>query len=89
MADGVVVFTAANGDELHTTYDYDPMSESNDIPIHFAGGTGRFVNASGDPVATYSVVPVFIPGCDPEVKFCFDLSVPWDWSATLTGAISY
>jgi|GEM_PF-2417357 len=87
--DGVLIVVAANGDELHGTYDYDPMSESNEIPIVFAGGTGRFSDAVGHVTATYAVVPVFIPNCDPEVEFCFDITVPWDWQATLTGTISY
>ena len=88
--DGVLTIVAANGDELHGTYDYDPMSESNDIPIVFDGGTGRFADASGYVVATYDIVPVFIPGCsDPNPFNCFDFTVPWDWWATLSGTISY
>jgi hypothetical protein len=89
--DGRLRLVATNGDELYGTYDYDPNSESNDIQITFNGGTGSFEDASGTVVATYEVIPQFIPECDPEPDpfSCFDFFVPWPWSATLTGTISY
>jgi hypothetical protein len=89
-ADGVLTIVAANGDELHGTYDYDLTSESNEIPILFDGGTGRFAAAAGHVTAAYYLVPVLIPGCnDPDPFNCLDFSVPWDWWATLSGTISY
>jgi hypothetical protein len=89
--DGRIRFVAANGDELYGTYDYDPNSESNDIPITLTGGTGSFVDASGAIVVTYDVIPQFIPECNPEPDPfpCFDFSVPWPWYGTMTGTISY
>jgi len=89
--DGRIRIVAANGDELYGTYDYDPNDESNEIPITLNGGTGAFADASGAIVATYEVVPQFIPGCDPEPDPfpCFDFSVPWPWTGTMTGTISY
>jgi hypothetical protein len=40
---------------------------------------------------TYKVVQQFKPGCNPVPNPfpCFDFSVPWPWSATLEGTISY
>jgi hypothetical protein len=89
--DGRLTLTAANGDELYGTYNYDPASESNDIPITFIGGTGLFADASGAALLTYEVVPQFIPGCnpDPDPFFCMDFSAHWPWAATMTGTISY
>ena len=91
LDDGRLKLVAANGDELYGTYDYDPNSESNDIQITLNGGTGSFEAASGTVIATYDVVPQFVPDCDPESDpfNCFNLTVPWEWSATLTGKISY
>ncbi len=89
--DGRMKLIAANGDELFGTYNYDPASASNVIPITLTGGTGLFVDASGSVAITYNVIPQFIPGCNPEPDPvpCFDYSVSWPWSATLTGRISY
>ncbi len=89
--DGRIRIIAANGDELFGTYNYDPSSESNDIPITLNGGTGAFAEATGAVVATYNVIPQFIPECnpDPDPFPCMDFSVPWPWSATLIGTISY
>jgi hypothetical protein len=91
VIDGIMKLIRTNGDELYGTYDYDPMSESNEFPITLNGGTGKFAEASGTVIATYDVVPQFIPGCDPDPDpfACMDFSVPWQWSATLTGTISY
>ena len=89
--DGRLTLIAANDDKLYGTYNYDPDSESNDIPVTLNGGTGRFVDASGAVVLTYDVIPQLIPGCNPEPdpSSCFDFSVPWPYSATLTGTIGY
>ena len=89
--DGRVKLIAANGDELYGTYNYDPASESNDIPITLNGGTGLFAGASGTVIMTYEVIPQFIPGCnpDPDPFPCMDFSISWPWSAALTGTISY
>jgi hypothetical protein len=91
LNDGRLRLIAANGDELYGTYNYDPNSESNNIPITINGGTGSFADASGAVVGTYEVIPQFVPGCNPEPDPfpCFDFSVPWPWSATLTGKINY
>ena len=89
--EGRMRLIAANGDELYGAYDYDPNSESNDFPITFTGGTGLFADASGTVTLSYNVIPQFIPGCNPEPDPfpCFDFTVPWQWSATMTGTISY
>lgn len=89
--DGRITFIAANGDKLYGTYNYDPMIDSDNIPITLNGGTGRFVNASGVVTMTYQVEPKFIEGCNPEPDPfpCMDFSVSWPWSATLAGTISY
>ncbi len=89
--DGRLKIIAANGDDLYGTYDYNPNSASNVIPITLNGGTGSFAEADGAVVATYVVIPQFIPGCNPvpDPVPCFDYTVPWPWSATLTGTISY
>jgi hypothetical protein len=91
VIDGKLKLISANGDELYGIYDYDPMSESNQFPITLNGGTGLFAEASGTVTGTFDVVPQFIPGCDldPDPFACMDFSVPWAWSATLTGTISY
>jgi hypothetical protein len=90
VIDGRATFVAANGDELNGVYDYDPLSESNEIAFSFAGGTGRFANASGSAVWTYYIVPVLIEGCDdPEDFDCLDLSASWLWWSTLVGTVSY
>jgi len=89
--DGRLTITAANGDKLYGTYNYDPSSESNDFSITLKGGTGLFVDASGTVIITYEAIPQFIEGCNPEPDpfACFDFSVPWPWSATMIGTISY
>lgn len=91
VLDGRGTFIAANGDMLFGKYDYDPTSKNPTIAITWTGGTGRFARASGSVVSTYTVVQQFIPGCDPvpDPFPCFDFSVPWPWSATLTGTITY
>ena len=90
LIDGKLTLIGANGDELYGIYDYDPMSESNEFPITLNGGTGKFADASGTVIGTFDVVAQFIPGCtDPDPFNCLDVSIPWPWSATLTGTISY
>ncbi len=89
--DGRLKLIAANGDELYGTYNYDPTSGSKDIPITLNGGTGSFIDATGAVVLTYQTIPQFISGCNPvpDPFPCFDFSLPWPWSATMTGTISY
>lgn len=89
--DGWITLIAANGDMLYGRYDYDPAPGPQPPPVIWTGGTGRFAGASGSAIMTYKVVPQFIPGCDPDPNPfpCYDFSVPWPWSATLTGTISY
>jgi len=89
--DGRITFIGANGDKLYGTYNYDPMSESQDIPVTLNGGTGLFADATGTANMAYDVVPQFIEGCnlEPDPFVCMDFSVPWPWSATFTGTISY
>lgn len=60
LADGRGTFVAANGDELYFTFDgtssFAPPSSVNFTSFAaFAGGTGRFVDASGPAVVTGSV----------------------------------
>jgi hypothetical protein len=89
--DGRLTITAANGDLLFGLYDFDPTSGINSFSVSWTGGTGRFAQASGSAVVAYTVIPHFIPGCNPEPDPfpCFDFSVPWQWSATATGTIAY
>lgn len=90
VEDGRATFVAANGDELYGVYDYDPLSESNEITFSFDGGTGRFAGASGEAVWTYWLTPVLVPGCtDPTDFACLDLTVPWEWWSTLVGTLEY
>ena len=89
-SDGRITLIAANGDELYGVYDYPAIDDGS--PIVFNGGTGRFANATGEATVVYDVIPVFVEGCDidSEDPFpCMDFSVPWQWSSTLTGTISY
>ena len=90
--DGEMTLIAANGDELHGYYDYPGIDAGS--PITFDGGTGRFANAVGEVLVHYDVIPVF--WCEPAdwndedaVFACMDFTVPWQWTATLTGTISY
>jgi hypothetical protein len=88
--DGRLTLTAANGDMLYGTYDYVPGPAA-PTPVTWTGGTGRFAGASGSAFMDWKVVQQFIPGCnpDPTPSACFDFSVPWPWSATMTGTVSY
>lgn len=97
--DGELTIAAANGDELLGVYDYDPYDETNRIPVTISGGSGRFERASGSLTMAYSVEPQFTTDCktdpfcidvDPsDEKLFLDIAVPWPWSATLTGTITY
>jgi len=91
VLDGWVKITAANGDKLIGQYDYDPNSTSLAFPISWVGGTGRFTHATGSVAGSFTVTPQFIPGCTPvQSPFeCYDYTVPWPWSATFSGTISY
>jgi hypothetical protein len=91
VMDGMVTITAANGDTLTGTYDYDPASPILSFPINWTGGTGRFSDATGSVIGVYTVTPQFIPGCvpDPDPFPCYDFTVPWPWSGTLSGTINY
>lgn len=91
VVDGRVTMSAANGDVVSGRYDYDPASGSKSFPVILTGGTGRFAEASGAVVLTFEVVPRLLPGCVPVPNPfpCYDFSLPWPWSATLTGTISY
>lgn len=91
VLDGWLTLTAANGDTLIGRYDYDPASTSPTGVVTWAGGTGRFAEATGGVLMTFQVVPVLIPGCtpSPDPFPCYDFSVAWPWSATLVGTITY
>jgi hypothetical protein len=90
IMDGRMTITAANGDTLTGQYDYDPTSKSNIIAVAWTGGTGRFANATGAVALRFLVEQQFKEGCSPVPSFgCFDFSIPWPWSATIVGTISY
>jgi hypothetical protein len=90
LDDGRITIAAANGDRLFGTYDYDPTPGAQYPTITWTGGTGRFIGASGSATMIYEVVQQFKPGCTPVPSFgCMDFSIPWPWSATLVGTISY
>jgi hypothetical protein len=90
LLDGHLVLVGAHGDELFGRYDYDPFDEGNTMQLAFVGGTGRFTNASGEAVWTYEVIPELVDGCEDPTNFdCLDFSVPWQWSSTMNGWVSY
>jgi len=54
-ASGTIVFTAANGDQLHGTVAAQFTSPTTVVGTYtFTGGTGRFANATGDAGASLS-----------------------------------
>lgn len=75
-SDGVLVFTAANGDELWGTYWGTPAAGGGtDEHMTFAGGTGRFASASGGGIG-HAV-------CDRQAGTCvfeFDGTIAFDAS---------
>jgi hypothetical protein len=83
IVDGVLVLTAANGDEVHATY----TGKAGDFPaqvgglitvtgtIVISGGTGRFENASGTAALSASVV--FEGLTDPS------WAGRWEWKGTI------
>ena len=96
LPDGRLTIVAANGDELDGTYDYPDVDGI--IPITISGGTGRFGDASGEVEASINITPQFSDECTtPELSeiLCVgdppyvDITVPWPWSAKLTGTITY
>lgn len=76
---GQVTITAANGDQLIGYYSDDGEDS---IVIEEFEGTGRFTDASGRIEVFAEVTPQF----DDDGP---DFTVPWPWTATLTGSISY
>jgi hypothetical protein len=100
IGDGLLTIVAANGDELYGAYDYNPSDETNVIPVTLSGGTGRFEGASGLLIMKYSIEQQFSAVCTVKVPelvdaLCtgdppyMDITVPWPWSAKLTGTINY
>jgi hypothetical protein len=88
VLDGRITVVAANGDELHGIYDYDPPGGGVVLSIYFEGGTGRFAEASGVVTATSGLVPVLKEGCDDPTNIdCLDFSQRWQWWSTLIGSI--
>ena len=83
IAGGVLVLTAANGDEVHATYTGKaggfPPETGGPIAVTgnivFAGGTGRFKNASG--TAELSATIVFEGMLDPS------WAGRWEWKGTI------
>jgi len=91
--DGSMTLTAANGDKLYGVYDFDPLSPVQSVTVTFTGGTGRFADASGTVVVSYTVVPQFkpIPPCDPNTDpfGCLNSAVPWPATWSMSGTINY
>jgi hypothetical protein len=79
---GHLTLTAANGDEVYTEY-VDDGTTGDSFPMHVVGGTGRFAGATGLLTLDYWLDPVIGPDGEP------DFTAPWDWWATIEGAISY
>ena len=87
IIDGTMVFVAANGDELHTTYagEASPLPPNIGDPIYVtvnmtvdpAASTGRFAGAEGEIVLHAELV--FEGIGDPA----------WPWVASWTGTLSY
>ena len=87
-ANGHATYVADNGDELWFEYEHTTTEPS--FPMSIVGGTGRFAGATGVATQVFTVEQEFIPGCvNPEPANCFDLTVPWNWTGTVTGTISY
>jgi len=90
--DGHMTLTAANGDELYGVYDY-VLGGSGPLVVTFTGGTGRPADASGTADESFETIPQHkpMPPCVPETDAfgCLNPDVPWPWSGTMTGTISY
>ena len=57
IGSGTSKFTAANGDEVHTTWTRQPISaDEASYDVTVIGGTGRFVGSSGSLTGTTTVV---------------------------------
>lgn len=69
--DGVMTFTAANGDELRATYEGEPSGTGTREVLTFTGGTGRFASASGGGI-------LFVD-CDRSTGTCV-----WEFTGTLS-----
>ena len=76
---GLVTFTAANGDTLEGRYD---EVTDDDWPVNIVGGTGRFDDAAGT---------IYLVQYDAIGEWGEDgLPVqPWSWDGTLRGVITY
>ena len=94
VVDFTLVLTAANGDTVNLDFQSSADSVEGDGwvgyggELAFAGGTGRFVDASGMLTETGRMIPSWYP---PEFPFGSTGSDPWvrELSATYTGEISY
>ncbi len=88
IAGGEIVLTAANGDTLNLASSGDvelgPVVDGYvefSAPFEFAGGTGRFADASGTLMQSgLSTWPAFPTGSDPWVR---------EITGTFSGEISY
>lgn len=69
--DGVMMFTAANGDDLWATYEGEPSGTGTREVLTFTGGTGRFASASGGGI--------FFVDCDRTTGTCV-----WEFTGTLS-----
>ena len=82
---------AANGDYIYFA-ETDNVDGQNPYLVEIVGGSGRFDGADGEVWISFGVVPQLLPPdvCTPsEGDPCFDPTVPWPWSASMTGVISY
>ena len=87
IIEGTMIFVAANGDELHTTYEGtasllppnigDPIYVTVNMTVDSAASTGRFAGAEGEIVLHAELV--FEGLEDPA----------WPWVASWTGTLSY
>lgn len=87
ITEGTMIFVAANGDQLHTTYEGtatplppnigDPIYVTVDMMVDPAASTGRFAGAEGEIVLHAELV--FEGIGDPA----------WPWVGSWTGTLSY
>ncbi|NNC91665.1 MAG: hypothetical protein HKN80_04155 [Acidimicrobiia bacterium] len=87
----VGTLVAANGDEVFLKADNPTGLSTYEAAI--VGGTGRFEGASGLLDLSFVVEPQLfpIPPCDPtqDPFGCLNPTVPWPWSGSIDGLISY